>query len=96
MERGENRFRSLKGPGKVWAVKDGRLGLEAGGMLGQGEERARGRIVMGLEEVVDEVRGEGNEVEDEQAEDQRDRTAVPPFHLTTPISRGHDGATLAD
>ncbi len=70
MERGEAWLRMLKRSDQLWLVEGRRLGLDARCMLSCREERARRSVVLlGLEKVVDEMRGEGDQVEQEHPRD---------------------------
>jgi hypothetical protein len=63
----EGRFVRQKGTGHIGRPDRGNIGLQVGGReLGLEQERTLGRAVMLLECVVDEVRREGNEVDEEE------------------------------
>jgi hypothetical protein len=72
------------------------IGLQPRGMLAQREEWTRRGVMVFLEQVVDEVRGDRDEVDEEASRHQRADGLLLPWSRVSPSPGAHSGPNVSD
>ena len=87
---------NVKGSRRDRSSKSRRVGLKLWGVLAQREEWTRRGAVVFVEEVVNEVRGKRNQVNEEESRRQRADGLPSPSPPPVPTPGVHRGLTLSD